>query len=45
MRFMFWSISVFNQDLGWCVAGVDVHRAFENTPCATSSYGAFSGCP
>ena len=40
MRYMFYDASAFNQDLGWCVDDdVNLHRAFENTPCATTYCG------
>ena len=37
---MFYSASAFDQDLGWCVDdGVDLSRAFDDTPCAATLCG------
>ena len=38
-RMFLWA-SAFDQDLGWCVDdGVDLDRAFRNTPCRSTSCG------
>jgi hypothetical protein len=40
MQSMFWYASAFDQDLGWCVGDrVNLHSAFDNTPCASTSCG------
>ena len=39
---MFFRASDFDQDLGWCVDesdGVDMHGAFDETPCKATSCG------